>query len=88
MKKILIESGLRDITKLRKEFDNVIIAFHQDLDGVTTAVAMKNYLEKYGFKVIDAIVIQYGDKEWTIKKSDPDKNVLYVLVDFAWKTNV
>ena len=83
MKKILIESGLRDITKLRKEFDNVIIAFHQDLDGVTTAVAMKNYLEKYGFKVIDAIVIQYGDKEWTIKKSDPDKNVLYVLVDFA-----
>lgn len=82
-KKILTESGLRDINKLRQEFDDVVIAFHQDLDGVTTAIAMKNYLEKYGFKVIDAVVIQYGDKEWTIKKSDPEKKVLYVLVDFA-----
>lgn len=83
MKKLITESGLRDIKKLRQEFNDVVIAFHQDLDGVTTAIGMKEYLKNYGFNVIEAVVIQYGDKEWTLKKSDPDKKILYVLVDFA-----
>jgi hypothetical protein len=83
MKKIISESGLKDINKLRHEFTDVVIAFHQDLDGVTTAIGMKNYLESYGFNIIEAVVIQYGDKEWTLKKSNPDKKILYVLVDFA-----
>jgi hypothetical protein len=83
VKKIIKESGIRDINKLRKEFDKVIIVFHQDTDGVCSALGMKHYFENYGFKVIDAHVIQYGDKEWSLKKSDPNDKVLYCLCDFA-----
>ena len=44
---------------------------------------MKKYFEKYGFKVIGAQVIQYGDKEWSLKKSNPNEKILYCLCDFA-----
>jgi hypothetical protein len=53
------------------------------LDGVTTAIAMKKYLEDNGIKVVDAHVIQYGDKEFAIKKADASGDVMPVLVDFA-----
>ena len=66
------------------------IYFHQDLDGVTTAIAMKKYLENQGFKVVDSEVIQYGEKEWAIKGVKRDGlddeargEVMPVLVDFA-----
>ena len=48
------------------------IYFHQDLDGVTTALAMKSYLEQNNIKVVDAEIIQYGDKEFSIKKTDAE----------------
>jgi hypothetical protein len=83
MKKILKESGLRDISSLRRRYDKAEIYFHQDLDGVTSALAMKKYLEDNGIKVIDAHVIQYGDKEFAIKKADASGDVMPVLVDFA-----
>ena len=83
MKKIVKESGIRNITQLRKEFDKVIIVFHQDLDGISSALGMKHYFENYGFKVIGAEVIQYGDKEWSLKVSNPDNKILYCLCDFA-----
>jgi hypothetical protein len=53
------------------------------LDGVTTALAMKNYLENNGIEVVDTEVIQYGDKEFSVKKTDAEGDVMPVLVDFA-----
>jgi hypothetical protein len=83
MKKILTESGIRDINKLAARYPKAEIYFHQDLDGVTTAIAMKEYLEQHGIKVVGAHVIQYGDKEFTVKKNDASGDVMPVLVDFA-----
>lgn len=83
IKELITEGGVRDINKLRSLFDDVIIVTHQDLDGVTSAIGMKNYFEDYGFNVVDVQIIQYGDKEFAIKKSDPNKNVMYCLCDFA-----
>ena len=83
MKKILKESGIRDIKGLSKRYPKAEIYFHQDLDGVTTAIAMKKYLEDNGIDVVDAHVIQYGDKEFAVKKNDAMGDTMPVLVDFA-----
>jgi hypothetical protein len=83
MKKLIKESGIRNINKLRKEFDKVVIVTHQDLDGVVSGLGMKKYFEDYGFDVIEAKIIQYGDKEWSLKKSNSDDKILYCLCDFA-----
>jgi single-stranded DNA-specific DHH superfamily exonuclease len=68
MKKLIKESGIRDISDLRKRYPKAEIYFHQDLDGVTTAIAMKKYLEDNGIKVVGSHIIQYGDKELGLKK--------------------
>jgi single-stranded DNA-specific DHH superfamily exonuclease len=83
MKKLLKESGLRDIRKLANRYPKAEIYFHQDLDGVTTAIAMKHYLESNGIKVVDSHIIQYGDKEFAVKKNDAKGDTMPVLVDFA-----
>ena len=83
MKKIIVESGLRDISALRKRYPKAEIYFHQDLDGVTTAIAMKKYLEDNGISVVGAHIIQYGDKEFAVKKNDAEGDTMPVLVDFA-----
>ena len=77
------ESGIRDIKNIAKRYDKAKIYFHQDLDGVTTAIAMKNYLEQNGIDVVECEVIQYGTKEFAIKKPEGEGNVMPVLVDFA-----
>jgi hypothetical protein len=82
-KRLINESGIRNINELAKRYKKAKIYFHQDLDGVTTAIAMKAYLENQGIKVVDAEIIQYGDKEWSIKKPDASGDVMPVLVDFA-----
>ena len=81
--KLILESGIREINRLSKRYPKAEIYFHQDLDGVTTAIAMKNYLEQHGIKVVDAHVIQYGDKEFSVKKNDAQGDTMPVLVDFA-----
>jgi hypothetical protein len=83
VKKFLLESGLRNIKELANRYKKAKIYFHQDLDGVTTALAMKNYLENNGIKVVDTEIIQYGDKEFAIKKPDASGDVMPILVDFA-----
>jgi len=83
MKKLIKESGIRDIKKLSQRYRKAEIYFHQDLDGVTTAIAMKKYLENNGIDVVDAHVIQYGDKEFSVKKNDAQGDTMPVLVDFA-----
>ena len=82
-KRILNESGIRDINALAKRYPMAKIYFHQDLDGVTTAFAMKNYLENNGIKVVDAEIIQYGGKEFAIHKPEGEGEIMPVLVDFA-----
>lgn len=83
MEKLINESGIRDISALRKRYPKAEIYFHQDLDGVTTAIAMKKYLEDNGIDVVGAHVIQYGDKEFSVKKNDATGDIMPVLVDFA-----
>lgn len=83
MKTLIKESGIRNIKDLAKRYDKAKIYFHQDLDGVTTALGMKNYLEDNGIKVVDSEIIQYGDKEFAIKKLDAEGDTMPVLVDFA-----
>ena len=82
-KTLINESGIRDIKNLAKRYYKAKIYFHQDLDGVTTAIAMKEYLEQNGIKVVDCEVIQYGTKEFAIKKPEGEGNIMPVLVDFA-----
>lgn len=83
MKKILKETGIRNISALRDRYPKAEIYFHQDLDGVTTALAMKSYLEDNGIEVVGAHIIQYGDKEFSVKKNDAKGDIMPVLVDFA-----
>lgn len=82
-RKLIKETGIRNISDLRKRYPKSEIYFHQDLDGVTTAIAMKKYLEDNGIDVVDAHVIQYGDKEFAVKKNDAQGDTMPVLVDFA-----
>ena len=82
-KRLLNEGGIRDINKIAKRYPMAKIYFHQDLDGVTTALAMKNYLENNGIKVVDAEIIQYGGKEFAIHKPEGEGDIMPVLVDFA-----
>ena len=84
-KYVLVESGLRNIRSLADRYKKSEIYFHQDLwlDGVTTAIAMKKYLEGNGIDVVGAHIIQYGDKEFSVKKNDAEGDVMPVLVDFA-----
>jgi len=44
---------------------------------------MKHYLENKGIKVVDAEIIQYGDKEFAIKKLDAEGDTMPILVDFS-----
>lgn len=83
LKQILNEGGIRNIKALAKRYKKAAIYFHQDLDGVTTAIAMKAYLEDNGIKVVEAHIIQYGDKEFSVKKTDANGDTMPVLVDFA-----
>ena len=82
-KSLLLETGIRDIKALAQRYDKAKIYFHQDLDGVATALAMKNYLEQNGIQVVETEVIQYGDKEFAIKKPMARGDIMPVLVDFA-----
>lgn len=83
MKRIISETGLRNINALKDRYQKAEIYFHQDLDGVTTAIAMKKYLEDNGIKVVGSHIIQYGDKEFSVKKNDAQGDTMPVLVDFA-----
>ena len=82
MRKVLKESGIQNIKNIANRFQKAKIYFHQDLDGVTTAIAMREYLDKYGIETVDCEVTQYGSKEWAISKPDSD-DIMGVLVDFA-----
>lgn len=80
------EAGIRDIkniiSKHKETYNNLFeIWFHQDLDGVFSAISMREYLKKYGMELYDSHIIQYGDIEFAIKNSKDDN--MCVLVDYA-----
>jgi len=77
----LNESGIRGIKDLAKEYKEAEIYFHIDLDGVTSAICMKEYLKQYGIKTVNFIPIQYGEMEYQVEKPTP--GLLHVIVDFA-----
>jgi len=79
--KINEETGIRDITKTVAGYKEAEIYFHQDLDGVVSCIAMKEYLKRYGIKTVDVHIIQYGGMEYAIKATQEGR--LPVLVDFA-----
>jgi len=82
MKEILSEGGIRNINQLKKDFKNAKIFYHIDLDGVTSALAMKGFLKNYyQIETVDCHIIQYGGLEYAIKHHQPGN--LAVLVDFA-----
>lgn len=81
MKICLNESGIQNMRKIAQEYSKAIIYFHIDLDGVTSAIAAKYYLQQYGIETIKVQRIQYGSQEWSIIK--PEKGILPVLVDFS-----
>jgi hypothetical protein len=82
-KNLITESGIRNIRELSTRYKKAKIYFHQDLDGVVSAIGMKYYLENNGIKVVDSEIIQYGDMEFAVKKADATGEIMPVLVDFA-----
>ena len=76
------ETGMRDLSKITKNHKECEIFFHIDLDGVTSALAMKEFLKNYyQITTINCHKIQYGNMEFAIESGKPD--TLKVLVDFA-----
>jgi len=76
------EVGIRNIKKIIGDMKTAEIYFHKDLDGVTSALAMKYFLETYyQVKTVDAHQIQYGGMEFAIKNHKEGN--LCILVDFA-----
>jgi hypothetical protein len=91
---IMKESGLYNIKNLKEFYKYAIIYYHQDFDGITSAIAMREYLKRQGYKVLSTRTIQYNSKEFTqntieneleelnITNINPEE-VLRVLVDFT-----
>ena len=41
------EVGIRNLSKIIKDYKTCEIYFHKDLDGVASALAMKSFLKNY-----------------------------------------
>lgn len=80
---VINESGIRNIKNIIKKFPSkeCELYIHVDLDGVTSGIAMKEYLKQYDIKTMDVHTIQYGSKEFAIETTKPGR--MPVLVDFA-----
>ena len=76
------EVGMRNLKKITANVKNAEIYFHKDLDGVTSALAMKEFFHRsYDIKTVDCHIIQYGGLEFAVKNKQPGN--LAILVDFA-----
>lgn len=75
------ESGIQNINRLAKQYSKAQGYFHMDLDGVTSALAMKAYLERYGVKTVSVHKVQYGAAEFMM--AAPIEGQLQWMVDFA-----
>jgi len=77
----LNESGIRNIKDIAKQYTKAEIYFHMDMDGVASAIAMREYLAQYKIKTVAVYPIQYGSTEYAVPKGSTD--TLKTLVDFA-----
>lgn len=75
------ESGIKNMRAWAKKYKTAEGYFHMDTDGVTSAIALKAYLEAYGIKTVDAHKINYGSNEFSAVKAKPGR--LVWMVDFA-----
>jgi hypothetical protein len=75
------EVGVRNMSALTKVYSEAEIYFHMDLDGVCSALSMKNFLERYDIRLKNAHIIQYGNIEYAVKNTP--LGIMPVLVDFA-----
>ena len=76
------EVGLRNLTKIVKGKKTCEIWFHKDLDGVCSALALKDFFKNYyQIETVDCHIIQYGGLEYAVKGGQPD--TLKILCDFA-----
>ena len=69
MKKVLNETGLRNIKDLNDRYKKSQDILPPRFRWCNYRI-MKNYLENNGIDVVDAEIIQYGDKEFAVKKLD------------------
>lgn len=76
-------SGIKNIKTILNSYNSkeAEIYFHQDLDGITSALAMKSYIKKYNFSTTQGRIIQYGGLEF--KQKIPSIGKIPILVDFA-----
>lgn len=76
------EVGLRNLSKIASKYNTAEIYFHKDLDGVTSAIAMKEFLRYYyDIQTVETHIIQYGGLEFAIKNTKEGN--LPIIVDFA-----
>lgn len=75
-------AGKDDLGEVIGNSRNCEMYFHKDLDGVTSALAMKQILKgQYQIETVDCHTIQYGGLEFAVQP--PKEGNLAVLVDFA-----
>lgn len=76
------EVGLRNLSKITKNHKEMEIWFHKDLDGVCSALAIKEFFDRYyQIKTVDCHIIQYGGLEYAVKTGR--QGTLKLLCDFA-----
>jgi hypothetical protein len=77
-----VAANRTDITNIVGSNRKCEIYFHKDLDGVTSALAMKQILKgQYDIETVDCHTIQYGGLEFAVQQ--PKEGNLAVIVDFA-----
>lgn len=77
---IRFPNSLEYWTKKGKKGKDVIIYTHDDMDGIFSGIAMKEYLQSHGFTVAGYAVVNYTDG-WKIFTLD--KTYINVCVDYA-----
>ena len=80
---IILESGIRNASKIFKLYKKAILLYHKDLDGVVSAIIFREYLKRYGINSIKFYPINYGDIATDYFKTAGD-DVLKAIVDFAY----
>jgi hypothetical protein len=75
-------ANMKDVSDIVSGSRSCELYFHKDLDGVTSALAMKQILKgQYQIETVDCHTIQYGGLEFAVQL--PKEGNLAVLVDFA-----
>jgi hypothetical protein len=79
----ILEAGLQNITKLAQKYKKCVIYYHQDLDGVTSAISIREYLKSYGIQTVGCEWTQYGPRSFANDIKPWADDTMMVLVDFA-----